>query len=135
MEQLVPFTNYMYSGVRMLSRYPKSMLFTATMLNNLQYAYGEEVFYTDDQGEKVDAGLALRFPILAAVGLGGVGLNIQRFMQFSPASTGLNPLPIVSFLTNREDFRFKNFYEKGGEGELIDVALTTLGGSIGRIFK
>ncbi len=135
MEQLVPFTNYMYSGVRMLSRYPKSMLFTATMLNNLQYAYGEEVFYTDDQGEKVDAGLALRFPILAAVGLWWVGLNIQRFMQFSPASTGLNPLPIVSFLTNREDFRFKDFYEKGGEWELIDVALTTLGGSIGRIFK
>lgn len=135
MEQMVPFTNYMYSGVRMLSRYPKSMMFSAVMLNNLQYAYGEEVFYTDDQGEKVDAGLALRFPILAAVGLGGVGLNIQRFMQFSPASTGLNPLPIVSFLTNREDFRFKNFYEKGGTSELIDVALTTLGWSVGRIFK
>jgi len=135
MEQLVPFTNFVYSWVRMLSRYPKSMLFTATMLNNLQYAYGEEAFYTDDQGEKIDAGMMYRFPALAAVGLGWVGLNVQRFMQFSPASTGLNPLPIVSFLTNREDFRYKNFYEKGGTSELIDVALTTLGGSIGRIFK
>ncbi len=55
MEQLVPFTNYMYSGVRMLSRYPKSMMFTAVMLNNLQYAYGEDVWYTDDNGEKIDA--------------------------------------------------------------------------------
>jgi len=35
--------------VRMLSRYPKSMMFTAVMLNNLQTAYGEEVWYVDDQ--------------------------------------------------------------------------------------
>lgn len=135
MEQIIPFTNFVYSGMRLLSRYPKSMLFTATMLNNMQYAYGEEVFYTDDQGEKVDAGLSYRFGALASIGLGWVAVNVQRFMQFSPTSTGLNPLPIVSFLTNREDFRFKKFYEKGGTSELIDVALTTMWGSIGRIFK
>lgn len=135
MEQLVPFTNYMYSGVRMLSRYPKSMMFTAVMLNNLQYAYGEDVWYTDDHGEKIDAGISLRFPALAAFGLGGVGLNVQRFMQFSPANTSLSPLPAFSFLTNRDDFRYKKFYETGDMRDFMDVGLTTLGGSIGRMFK
>lgn len=135
MEQLVPFTNYMYSGVRMLSRYPKSMMFTAVMLNNLQYAYGEDIAYTDDQGEKIDAGVSIRFPALAAFGLGGVGLNVQRFMQFSPANTSLSPLPVFSFLTNRDDFRYKKFYETGDMRDFMDVGLTTLGGSIGRMFK
>lgn len=135
MEQLVPFTNYIYSGVRTLSRYPKSMIFSAVMLNNLQSAYGQDVWYVDDQGEKVDAGMSLRMPILASIGLAGVGINIQKLMTFSPGNTNLNPLPIFSFLTNREDFRYKKFYQTGSVDDLIDVGLTTLGGTIGRLFK
>lgn len=127
MEQIIPFTNYMYSGVRMISRYPKSMLFMATMLNNMQYAYGEDVWYNDDEGNRIDAGISLRMPILASIGLGGVGLNVQRFLQFSPASTSLSPLPIFSYLTNRDDFRFKTFYESGKINDLVDASLATMG--------
>lgn len=135
MEQLVPFTNYMYSGVRMLSRYPKSMMFTAVMLNNMLTAFWEETTYLDDEWEKVDAGLSYRFAGLASVGLGWVWLNLQRFMQFSPASTGVNPIPLYSFLTNREDFRFKKFYQTWSMDDLIDVGLTTFGGTLWRLFK
>lgn len=135
MEQIVPFTNYMYSGVRLLSRYPKSMMFTTVMLNNMQSAYGEDIWYTDDEGEKVDAGIALRFPILSSIGLGGVGINAQKMMSFSPANTSVSPLPIFSWLTNREDYRFKTFYQNGNVDDLIDAGFSTLGGTIGRIFK
>lgn len=135
MEQIVPFTNYIYSGVRALSRYPRSFLFSAMLLNNIQSAYGENIWYTDDEGEKIDAGMALRYPILAGIGLGGVGLNVQKFMTFSPANTTISPLPIFSWLTNREDFRFKTFYQSGKVDDYIDAGLSTLGGSIGRLFK
>lgn len=135
MEQLVPFTNYIYSWVRTLSRYPKSMLFSAVMLNNLTSAYWEEVWYVDDQGEKVDAGISLRMPILASIGLGGVGINLQKMLTFSPGNTSISPLPIFSYLTNREDFRFKTFYETGSVDDLLESGMATLGGSIGRLFK
>jgi len=135
MEQLIPFTNYMYSGVRMISRYPKSMLFMATMLNNMQYAYGEDVWYNDDEGNRIDAGISLRMPILASIGLGGVGLNVQRFLQFSPANTSLSPLPIFSYLTNRDDFRFKTFYESGKINDLVDASLVTMGWSLWQLMR
>lgn len=105
------------------------------LLNNIQSAYGENIWYTDDEGEKIDAGMALRYPILAGIGLGGVGLNVQKFMTFSPANTTISPLPIFSWLTNREDFRFKTFYQSGKVDDYIDAGLSTLGGSIGRLFK
>lgn len=111
----------------MISRYPKSMLFMATMLNNMQYAYGEDVWYNDDEGNRIDAGISLRMPILASIGLGGVGLNVQRFLQFSPANTSLSPLPIFSYLTNRDDFRFKTFYESGKINDIVDASLATMG--------
>lgn len=93
------------------------------------------MWYVDDQGEKVDAGISLRMPILASIGLGGVGINLQKMLTFSPGNTNISPLPIFSYLTNREDFRFKTFYETGSVDDLLESGMSTLGGSIGRLFK
>ena len=48
LETFIPFTNFMYNGLKMLNKYPATFMFGATLLNNAQYAWGEEVYYIDD---------------------------------------------------------------------------------------
>lgn len=135
MEQFLPFSNFLYSGVRLLSKFPKSFLFAATALNNLQYAYGDEVWYMDDEWERVDAWISLRLPILAWIGLWSVQMNMQRMLQYSPTSTSISPLPIFSFVTNREDFRWKEFYTKWDMKSLQNVALGMMWPTIQQLYE
>lgn len=111
LEEYVPFSNFMYSGMRQMTRYPKSMMFIATALNQMQYSFGDEIWYEDEDGQKIDAGVRLRMPILASIGLGNVQLNANRFASFTPTSTHLDTVPLFSFITNRDDYRWKPFYE------------------------
>ena len=135
MEQYIPFSNFMYSGMEMISKYPKTFIFAATALNNLQYGYGDTVWYTDEEGQKIDAGVQLYMPMLAAIGLGWVQLNLQRMLQISPISTSLNPSPIFSFLTNREDFRWQKFYKTGDFSELQNIAIGFVSPPIQRLWN
>lgn len=49
LETFVPFTNFMYNGIKMLHKFPATFMFGATLLNNMQYAYGDDVWYTDEE--------------------------------------------------------------------------------------
>lgn len=133
--EYLPFANYMYSGIRLMSRYPKSFMFLATALDNAQYTYWEEVWYIDDDGQRIDDGIKLRFGALAAVWLWNVQLNVGRIMSASPTSTTLSPIPIFSYLTNREDPRWKKFYDSGSVYDAVDLALSTMGGTIGQVLS
>jgi len=135
LEEMVPFSNFMYTWFKNVIKYPKSMMFMATYLNNLLYTYWENSMYTDDDGEKIDNGLTFRTGALAALGLWEVALNLNRVASFSPASTWVGPLPLFSAITNREDFRYKRFYESGSTYDMIDAALSTLGGTLGKVFS
>lgn len=49
LETYVPFTNFMYNGIKVMQKYPMTFMFGAAVLNNLQYAYGENISYVDDE--------------------------------------------------------------------------------------
>ena len=124
LETYIPFTNFMYNGIKLLQKYPKTFLFGATVLNNMQYAYGQEVQYIDDDGQAIDAGQSLRVPILASLGLDSVALNMNRMMQITPGSLGVKPLPIFNYIFGREDPRFKKFYKSGTYQDYADLAVS-----------
>lgn len=135
MGQYIPFMNYTYSGIRLLQRYPKSMMFSAIALNNLNLQYGNEVWYTDDQGERVDAGISMRIGALSMFGLAGVSMNLQRLMQYSPTNSALSPHPLFSFLTNRDDFRYKKFYESGSIEDFQKIGIGLLSPTLQKLFN
>jgi len=124
LETYIPFTNFMYNGIKLLQKYPATFLFGATVLNNMQNAYGQEVSYIDDDGQAIDAGQSLRVSILASLGLDSVALNMNRMMQITPGSLGLKPLPIFNYIFGREDPRFKKFYKSGTYQDYADLALS-----------
>jgi hypothetical protein len=39
LETYVPFTNFMYNGIKIMQKYPMTFMFGAAVLNNLKYAY------------------------------------------------------------------------------------------------
>lgn len=39
LETYVPFTNFMYNGIKVMQKYPMTFIFGAAVLNNLQYAF------------------------------------------------------------------------------------------------
>lgn len=135
LEQYVPFTNFMYSGMEMISKYPKTFIFAATALNNIQYGYGDPVWYLDEEWQKIDAWVQLYLPMLASIWLGWVQLNLQRMLQISPIQAGLNPSPIFSFLTNREDFRWQKFYQTWDFSELQNIAIWFVSPPIQRLWN
>lgn len=126
LETYIPFTNFMYNGIKMLDKYPKTFWFWAVLLNNLQYAYGDNVFYLDEEGQKIDAGMSLRLPILASLGLDSVALNMNRMLQIAPGSIGARPASWYSMLTGREDPRFQKFYKSGSFADYADIWLSMM---------
>lgn len=111
LETFIPFTNYMYSWIRSVQRYPQTMWFLVTFLNQLNNQYWEPSQYLDEEWQKIDAWISLRFWILASLWLWWVWLNLQRLMHFSPTQTNIQSAPIYTWLTNRDDWRFQKFYK------------------------
>lgn len=133
LETFVPFTNFMYNGLKLLNKYPATFLFGATLLNNAQYAYGQSSQYLDDDGQMIDAGQSLRIPILASLGLDQVALNMNRMLQITPGSIGVRPLAVYNFLTGREDPRFKKFYKSGTFQDYADIGLSMVSPPIQKV--
>lgn len=133
LETFIPFTNFMYNGIKLLNKYPMTFMFGAALLNNAQYAWGEEVHYVDDDGQAIDAGQSLRIPILASFGLDQVALNTNRMLQISPGSLGIKPLGVYNFMTGREDPRFKKFYKSGSFQDYADIGLSMVSPPIAKV--
>lgn len=125
----------MYSWIQLLGKYPKTFMIMASALQNYMQTYGENSWYLDDDGDRIDAGLSFRMPILAWLWLGSVWINLNRMMQISPTTIGLSPSPIFSFLTNREDYRWKDFYTKWDEASLQKVAISMMWPTIQQLFE
>lgn len=135
MEEYIPFTNFLYSGLRQMVRYPKSMMFISSVLNQMQYTFGDEAWYEDEDWQRIDAGVRLRMPILASIGLGNVQINANRFVTFTPTSVGIGMSPLFSYITNRDDYRWKKYYETGKIGDLIEWAMVSMWGTLPRLIS
>jgi hypothetical protein len=133
LETYIPFTNFMYNGINMMQKYPMTFMFGATVLNNLQYAYGQQALYVDDEGQKIDAGMSLRLPILASLGLDSVALNMNRVLQVSPGSLGIKPAGWYNVITGRDDPRFQKFYKSGSMMDYIDIGLSMMSPPLARV--
>ena len=132
LETYIPFTNFMYNGIKNLAKYPKTFLFGASMLNNLQYTNGQPVYYVDEEGQRIDEGQSLRIPLLAAFGLDNVALNMNRMLQVSPGAIGFKPASWYNLITGKEDPRFNKFYKSGSVADFMDIGISMMSPSLSK---
>lgn len=116
MEDVMPFTNFLYSGAKIINRYPKSILMASNMLMSLQNQFGEEQTVIDEDGNRIAVGKKWGFPMLGFLGFGNVAINTQRLLQVSPTEMAGSAYPILSYLTGTDDWRVRKYYQELADG-------------------
>ena len=116
MEDIMPFTNFLFTGAKIIQRYPKSILLTSNLLVSLQNQFAEERFAIDDEGNKIVVGKKWGLPLLGWMGFGKIAVDVQRLLQVSPNEMAGNPYPIVSYLTKTNDWRVRKYYQEVSNG-------------------
>ena len=130
LEGALPFTNFLFSGVKLLANHPKSILGANVIFSGLVNNFGDQVgFVMDDEDGnplRIDYGKRIRLGFLP--GYPGFRMDFSRFLQFSPTEMGVGLTPILSFLSGDADWRIKKYID--GEMSGLELSLTTLSPSI-----
>lgn len=133
MEKVMPFSNFLFSGLRLFKNHPRTILGMNAIFSSIVNNYGEETQYVeyDENGDPVrrDYGKRLRIPLLGSYA--GASFNPYRLLQFSPTDSFTKLTPALSILGGDYDWRVKKFMD--GESSGLEFALGTLSPSISQV--
>lgn len=133
LESAIPFSNFMFSGFRLLKKHPRSILGANVLFASAINNYGDQVGYImdDENGDpvRVDYGKRVKLPLLGMYA--GASINFNRLLQFSPSDTRLGVAPIFSYLTGDSDWRVKKWLN--GEMSGFELAAGAVSPSISQL--
>jgi len=127
LESAIPFSNFMFSGFRLLKKHPRSILGANVLFSAAINNYGDQVGYImdDENGDpiRIDYGKRVKFPLLGMYA--GASINFNRLLQFSPSDTRLGVAPIFSYLTGDSDWRIKKWLNGEMSGFELVAGITS----------
>ena len=130
LENALPFTNFLFSGTRLVMNHPRSVLGMVSIFDNIVKNYGDQVTYVmdDENGDpiRVDYGKRLKLGFLGAYA--GFSPKLDRLLQFSPGDAGIGMAPVFSYLTGDADWRVKSYLD--GEMSGLELSLGAISPSI-----
>lgn len=133
LEAVMPFTNFMFSGIGLLKRHPKSILGMSTIIQSYINNYGDQVgFVLDDEDGnpiRTDFGKRIKFGLLGSY-TGFTG-DLSRMLQFSPTDAGISMAPIFSYMSGDADWRMRSWMK--GDISGMELALGAISPSISSI--
>lgn len=134
MEDIFPFSNFLYAWMKIVKNNPKSMLAWASLIYNMQNQFWEEMYWVSPDWETILLSKMVWIPILASLWLWNLYLNANRFLQFSPIEGWLSWYPIIEYMKWNNDWRMKKYLDWKYEDWLLGLMVDAVAPSVRSIY-